>query len=129
MSAARNGGILYIDWQFLILIVGGAASLGAAINHVREIFTAAKKPLDKVNARIDGTNARLDAFIDHAADEHDEYNRRFERDMGRIESLEAESRLNLKGTLTLISSAIDGNHIDELNERREEIQNYLINKS
>lgn len=120
---------MYIDWQFLILIVGGAASLGAAINHVREIFTAAKKPLDKVNTRIDNTNARLDAFIDHAAEEHDEYNRRFERDMGRIESLEAESRLNLKGTLTLISSAIDGNHIDELNERREEIQNYLINKS
>lgn len=120
---------MYIDWSFLIVIITAAASVGAVINHAREIVTAAKKPKNEIISRIDSLERKVDALVLKTNEQNEENERRFKRDLERINKTESEARMNLKGILTLITSAIDGNHIDELKERREEIQQYLINKS
>ena len=37
-------------------------------------------------------------------------------------------KIMLRSLLTIIKSSIDGNHVEELKERQEEIQQYLIEK-
>lgn len=109
---------------YLVVMLGAAASLGAVLNHVREWVGIVKKPHNDLLDRVDCIEDKLDGAIR----QHDEYEARFQRDLRRHEKNATESKIMLRSLLTLIKSSIDGNHVDELKERQEEIQQYLIEK-
>lgn len=110
---------------YLAVMLAAAASLGAVLNHVREWVGIVRKPHNDLTDRVDGIEGRLEG----AVKQHEEYEARFQRDLRRLEENATESRIILRSLLTIINSSIDGNHKDELTERKEEIQQYLIEKA
>lgn len=110
---------------YLAVMLAAAASLGAVLNHVREWVGIARKPHNALVERVEGIERKLD----EALSDHEEYEARFKRDLARHEKNATESRIILRSLLTIINSSIDGNHKDELTERKEEIQQYLIEKA
>jgi hypothetical protein len=109
---------------YLAVMLAAAASLGAVLNHVREWVGMVRKPHNDLVDRVDGIEGRLEGAIK----QHEEYEARFQRDLRRHEKNATESRIILRSLLTIINSSIDGSHKDELTERKEEIQQYLIEK-
>lgn len=114
---------------YLVLLIGVGASLGALINHAHEIKSKATQPRKELTERMDALDKKLDEFTEMAEDEHKEYEARFKRDLERHQKNAVESKIILRSLLTIIKSSIDGNHIEELQERQEEIQTYLIDKA
>lgn len=114
---------------YLVVLLGVAASLGAVANHAREWARMVKKPHNDLSKRVDKLSAEFELFKKHTEGKHDEYERRFTCDLRRLEKANEESKIMLRGILTLITSSIDGNHVEELKERRDEIQRYLIGKA
>lgn len=110
---------------YLAVMLAAAASLGAVLNHVREWVGIVRKPHNDLMDRVSGIEGRLEGAIK----QHEEYEARFQCDMRRHEKNATESRIILRSLLTIINSSIDGNHKDELTERKEEIQQYLIEKA
>lgn len=110
---------------YLAVMLAAAASLGAVLNHVREWVGIVRKPHNDLMDRVDGIEDRLEGAIK----QHEEYEARFQRDMRRHEESATESKIMLRSLLTIINSSIDGNHKDELTERKKEIQQYLIEKA
>lgn len=110
---------------YLAVMLAAAASLGAVLNHVREWVGIVRKPHNDLMDRVDGIEGRLEGAIK----QHEEYEARFQRDMRRHEKNATEFRIILRSLLTIINSSIDGNRKDELTERKEEIQQYLIEKA
>lgn len=115
--------------SYLVLFVAFAASAGAVINHLVEFRNKMTKPRHEIEQRLETLEDKLDKFIDAVDESHKEYQARFERDLKRHKKNEEESKIILRSLLTLITSSIDGDHLEELEERRMEIQDYLINKS
>lgn len=109
---------------YLAVMLAAAASLGAVLNHVREWVGIVRKPHNDLMDRVDGIEDRLEGAIK----QHEEYEARFQRDLRRHEKNAIESKIMLRSLLTIIKSSIDGNHKDELKERQDEIQSYLIEK-
>lgn len=109
---------------YLGVMIAAAVSLGAVLNHVREWVGIVKKPHNDLMDRVDGIEDRLEGAIR----QHEEYEARFQRDLRRHEKSDTESKIILRSLLTIIKSSIDGNHKDELKERQDEIQSYLIEK-
>lgn len=109
---------------YLIVIAAACASIGAAANHVREWVTIVRRPHNELLERVDDIDDKLGC----ALRQHDEYEQRFARDLKRHEKNAEESKILLRGMLTLIASKLEGNHVEELEKRRDEIQSYLINK-
>ena len=109
---------------YIGVMLAAAASLGAVMGHVRELVGIARKPHNDLVERMD----EMEGKIDGALSDHEEYEERFKRDLKRHEKNDAETKIILRSLLTIIKSSIDGNHKDELKERQDEIQSYLIEK-
>lgn len=109
---------------YLAVMLAAAASLGAVLNHVREWIGIVRRPHNALVGRMD----EMEGKIDEALSDHEEYEERFRRDLKRHEKNATESKIILRSLLTIIKSSIDGNHKDELKERQDEIQSYLIEK-
>lgn len=109
---------------YLAVMLAAAASLGAVLNNVREWIGIVRRPHNALVERMD----EMEGKIDEALSDHEEYEERFRRDLKRHEKNATESKIILRSLLTIIKSSIDGNHKDELKERQDEIQSYLIEK-
>lgn len=120
--------MIELTWEWLVVIISASASVGAFINHFREIYAALKKPREEMKNSISDIRGALNEHISDSSVTQKENERRFKNDLEELKVLRTESRMNLKAQLTVISALIDGNHNDELKERREEIQTYLIEK-
>lgn len=120
--------MIQLDWEWLVVMCSVSASIGAAVNHFREIYAAAKRPRDEMRESIDNVEKELSEFKREVEGSQSENEQRFKNDLEEIKKLRHESRLSLKGQLTVIMALIDGNHKDELKKRQDEIQTYLIEK-
>lgn len=114
---------------YVVIFLGLGTGFGAWLNHFREAKNAMQRPKLELRNRIDKIEMKLDDFAEKSEDEHKEYEARFKRDLERHNKNAKESKLILRSLLTIIKSSIDGNHIEELQERQEEIQTYLIDKA
>lgn len=114
---------------YVVIFLGAGTGFGAWLNHFREAKNAVQRPKLELKNRMDDLDKKLDEFTEKSKEEHEEYERRFKRDLERHNKNAVESKLIMRGVLTLIKSSIDGNHIEELKERQEEIQTYLIDKA
>lgn len=119
---------MYLDGMAVAAIITVAASAGALINHFREILRAAKRPREEMRSDIDSLGQELARFRLEVAKDQTQNDLRFKNDLETLGTLKRESRLNLKSQLTVMTSLIDGNHIDDLQARRDELQEYLLNK-
>ena len=92
--------------KVLLGIAAGIVTLGGAIAVVQRVSKPASDLVDRV---------------EHNADCLD-------RDNKRINALENSNNLMLRAQMQLLQHAINGNHIDQMQETYDEIQDYLIKR-
>ena len=104
-------------WNIMQIIAAGIITLGGAGGIVIGLYRWAKKPNDSQNARLD---------------EHDELLDNDNRRLKILEDWKAEKtdseKIIMKSMLALMTHAIDGNHVEELKQARDDLQSYLISK-
>lgn len=64
-------------------------------------------------------------MIENKLEEHDQF---FKRDLQRFENFEESNYVTQKALLALLSHSIDGNHTEDLQEAKKELQEYLIKR-
>lgn len=90
----------------LLAIAGGISVFGNAVKTIRDWIAPVSSHVDRIDA--------LELHLDN--------------DNKRLNQLEESNKLLLRGINVLIDSKLDGNHIDELNQVKDDITHYLINK-
>lgn len=98
---------------FCTLITSTAAVVSvvsAIVGKAKEPGTERDERIAKLEARMDATEAHLDA------------------DNQRLKEIEDGNRVTQKSLLALMAHAIDGNEVDKLREARDELQKYLIER-
>ena len=103
--------------KVLVAIAAGIVAVGGAwtfIEHLGNLATTKQ-------------NAVAEQVIEHARiiEKHAEY---LDSDNQRLKKMEDSNRLIMRGMMTLMTHEIEGNHIDQLEDARNDIQKYLINK-
>lgn len=56
------------------------------------------------------------------------HSRMLDNDNKRLKDLETGNNLLIKGMMQLMTHEIDGNHVDKLQQARDEMQQYLIDR-
>lgn len=104
-------------WNIIQIIAAGIITLGGAGGIVIGLYRWARKPNDSQNARLD----KHDELLDND-------NRRLKiLEDWKAEKIDSE-KIIMKSMLALMTHAIDGNHVEELKQARDDLQSYLISK-
>lgn len=109
---------------WVLAICGAIAAIGAAAVWISKAFAKLREPQSRQDNRLDKVEQRLNR--------HDELfsndNRRLQTIAENQQDQDHQNRLILNGMLALFDHAIDGNHIDSLNDAQTEIRDYLIGR-
>ena len=57
-----------------------------------------------------------------------EHEKKLDNDHKRLQELEESNKIMMQSMLALMSHAIDGNHIEDLRQARDDLQKYLIRR-
>ena len=101
---------LQTAWQYISLLCTIVMSLGGAGAIIISIIKWFKKP---------------DKDRDIMINEHE---KKLENDHKRLMELEESNKIMMQSMLALMSHAIDGNHIEDLKQARDDLQKYLIRR-
>lgn len=83
---------------------------GGVIMAIVNLYTFFRNP-------VKGQLLRIDKLESHQAN-----------DLDRLNRIENDSKEILKTVNVLLNHSIDGNHVDKLKKRKEELDNYMINR-
>lgn len=111
-------------WAMAGALSAGLITLSAVVKIIVDIIKKLKEPVETQNEKFEQINSRMDKF-EARMDEHDKY---FDNDKKHIELLEEGNRVTQKAILALMSHALDGNHTDELEEAKNKLHDYLLEK-
>lgn len=103
--------------DYVLMLCGGVVAVCLAASWVHKAWRHASKPHRDLAARVE-----------ELACQHDDYDGYFARDMARLDDLEADNKLVLRGVMQLMTHEIDGNHVDALRAVRDDIQHHLIER-
>ena len=97
-------------WQYVSLICVGITTLGGAGAIVISIIKWWQKP---------------DKDRDEMLNEHE---KKLDNDHKRLLELEEGNKVMMQAMLAMMSHSIDGNHIEDLKQARDDLQKYLIRR-
>ena len=104
-------------WAVLMAVCAAIVAVGGAVGVIVKLARYLQAPQKAASESID------------ILKEHDE------RDYRRLDELERavdeqskQNRLMIRGLLQLITHEIDGNHVDQLKEIRDDFEQYLIER-
>ena len=97
-------------------ICGLILSIASVVTLIITIVRKAKAPEAKQNERLDA--------LEQTVQKHDEL---FRNDLSRFERMERGNRIMQKCMLALLSHGIDGNDIEQMQQARSDLNEYLIN--
>lgn len=112
--------------EYLFTPEAGTAILAAASvivllsNAVEKIVKAVKA----AKAPNDQQNARLDALEEWKKEVDD----KLKRDLDRFESLDEGMHVTQRALLALLDHGLDGNNVKQMQDAKNGLQNYLINR-
>lgn len=108
---------IYTVIKLLLMLAGSVITIGGAGAVIIGLIKWAKKP---------------DQTRDEKVKEHDEtlkkHTELLERDHRRLQELEEGNKIMMQSMLALMSHSIDGNHIEDLKQARDDLQKYLIRR-
>lgn len=109
----------------LAAVVSGCTIVAGALFR---LYRAYKKPIDNLEQTMSGR-------IDKLEEQHKEYDKQNEHtnkclanDKNDIDTLKETSKLLLRGQMQMITHTLDGDHIDQLEQVRDDMHDFLINK-
>ncbi len=97
-------------WQYVSLVCVGITTLGGAGAIVISIIKWWQKP---------------DKDRDEMLNEHE---KKLDNDHKRLLELEEGNKVMMQAMLAMMSHSIDGNHIEDLKQARDDLQKYLIRR-
>lgn len=102
----------------ILAVCAGISCIAAAIGWVVKGIQAAKAPAKKVDDRLKA--------LEKITADHETY---FANDKKRLETIEEGNRVTQKAILALLSHGIDGNDVDAMRAAKNELQEYLIERT
>ena len=103
--------------RLFLAFCGGISILGAAAVYVAKAIGWIRRPEVKQNDILKDHEKRI-ASLESKVDS----------DYDNIKTLEKEIKMVLKATLAIIKHEVDGNETKQLQETRDYIENYLVDK-
>lgn len=111
------GGDLEIFIKVLLAIAVGIGAIGGAISVIEHVVSRATMKSNKIAAQV--------IEHDHTLEKHSEY---LDNDNKRLKDVEDTNRLIMRGIMNLLSHEIDGNHTSQLEEVRNDMNKYLLDR-
>lgn len=102
----------------ILAVCAGISCIAAAIGWVVKGIQAAKAPAKKFDERL--------TAIEKTLGDHESF---FANDKKRLEAIEEGNRVTQKAILALLSHGIDGNDVDAMRSAKNELQEYLIERT
>lgn len=97
-------------WQVFLAMCGSVATIAGAGAIIYKIYKSAKRP---------------DTERDEALSKHQEM---LDNDNKRLKELEESNKIIMQSMLAIMSHEIDGNHVEDLKQARDDLQKYLIRR-
>lgn len=97
-------------WQMFLAMCGSVATIAGAGAIIYKIYKSAKRP---------------DTERDEALARHQ---RMLDNDNKRLKELEESNKIIMQSMLAIMSHEIDGNHVEDLKQARDDLQKYLIRR-
>ena len=104
-------------WAVVLAIASAIVLLGNAADKIAKIVKAAKAP-----------NVRQDERLTALEEWRKEVDGKLERDLHRLDSIEAGNRASHQALLALLDHGIDGNNIKQMQDAKETLRQHLINR-
>lgn len=103
------------------------AAVLAAASAVVLLANAVEKIVKAVKA-AKAPNAHQDERLDALEEWKGEVDRKLKRDNERLSSMEDGNRATQRALLALLAHGIDGNNIKQMQDAKETLESYLINR-
>lgn len=94
----------------VLLVIAAYNAIMTAIRTYRDEKTMRSKPVEELKARADV------------------YDRMFARDKERLDSMEEQSIIMLRGVKAILSHEINGNSVDKMQQSMSEIDEFLLKR-
>lgn len=101
----------------VLLFCGAVITICSAVTSIIAIVKLAKTPKDNLNSRL--------ADIERRIASHDDI---LSKDNKRLSVIEEGNRVTQKALLALLSHGIDGNNITALEDAKNDLQKFLIER-
>ena len=101
----------------VLAVAGGISTLGNAANWLVKLVQVMKAP-----------NAEQDRQLAELAEWRKSVDQKLDNDNRRLNRNEDSERITQRALLALLSHGIDGNHLDQMQKAKDELQNHLISK-
>ncbi len=103
--------------RVLVAIAAGIVAIGGAYTFIEHLVDKASVKSHKVEDKV--------AEHDRVIEKHAEY---LNKDKQRLDDMEDSNKLIMRGLMQLMTHEIDGNHVDQLQKARDDINRYLIDR-
>lgn len=104
-------------WSISLVICGAIITILTVWNMVESRVKSIKEPTQTLSSRVAVIESKIE-----------EYEQRFKRDKEKIEEIEKGNRITQRTLLALLNHDLIGDNIDEMNDVKRELENYLINR-
>lgn len=101
----------------ILAIASAVVLLSNAVEKIVKAIKAAKAPNELQNARLDA----LEEW-------KKEVDSKLDRDLDRFESLDKGMHVTQRALLALLDHGLDGNNVKQMQDAKDGLQNYLINR-
>ena len=117
MENITPGQLVVLVCSLVLAAAGAVNTLGSAVEKIAKAWRAAKAPNDAQNDRLDKIEADLKEVHKYLAE-----------DKHRLDNQDESGRITQRALLALLAHGIDGNHVEQMEAAKEELQNHLINR-
>lgn len=104
-------------WALILAVASGFVLLANAGEKVAKIYQSMKAP-----------NANQDKRLDDLEEWRKSVDRMLAADKKHLESIDEGNRATQRALLALLAHGIDGNNIKQMQDAKEELNSYLINR-
>jgi hypothetical protein len=101
----------------ILAVAGGISTIAAAGNWIVKLISVFKAPNAEQNRRL--------SILEHHMEEVDAF---LAKDKMRLDNMEESNRVTQRALLALLAHGIDGNHQNQMEEAKKELENHLIRK-
>lgn len=104
-------------WAWLLAAASAIVLLANAAEKISKAVSAARKPNEDQDKRLDALEGRMDAV-----------ERKLTNDKTRLDSYEDGNRVSQQALLALLDHSLDGNNIEQMRRAKDALQDHLLNK-
>lgn len=101
----------------ILAFAGAVSTIGSAAEKIAKVIRAAKAPNDEQDRRITAAEKEITDIKGFLAN-----------DKKRLDTLEDGNRVTQRAILALLGHGLDGNNQKQMQEAKENLEKYLINR-